>query len=245
MVEHERSGWVDRFTWTLSRVTMILPAIVVAVMFTEVVMRYVFARPTLWANELSLWLAGGVYLLAGLYAMQQRSHIRITLLRDIAPKWLRHTFDIISLVLLLIFVGAVIWGGFGEAYAKLMRWEAFGTAWDPPIPATVKPLILIVLTLTAIQAISNLVTDWNRQEAAHTILDDVDIDVEGLRQSDAEFEASHAAEHQAVERLAAIPEEKPARLPVKKAARKAAKRPAKKSAKKPARKTAGSASKKR
>ena len=190
MVEHERKSWVDHFSWGLSRLTMVLPAIIVAVMFIEVVMRYVFARPTLWANELSLWIAGAVYLLAGLYAMQQRSHIRITLLYELAPKWLRHVFDVVSTTMLLIFVFSVIWGGFGEAWAKLMRWERFGTAWDPPLPATIKPLILLVLVVTAIQAVSNLITDWNAEEVEHSILDEVDIDVEALKQSSVDLAES-------------------------------------------------------
>jgi len=230
MVEHERTGWIDLLTWVLSRMTMILPAVIVVVMFIEVVMRYVFARPTLWANELSLWIAGAVYLLAGLYAMQQRSHIRITLLYDAAPKRVRHAFDIVSLILLLIFVFAVIWGGFGEAYAKLMRWETFGTAFDPPIPATMKPLILIVLLLTAIQATSNLFTDWHRSEIEqHTILDEIDIDIEGLRQAEAEFEARHAGERE--------PTKKIAMKPAGKRPRNSAGKPAKKSTRKPSKKT--------
>ena len=73
MVEHEVTGWFDRVTLTISRITMWLPAVIVAIMFYEVVMRYIFAAPTLWVNEMSLWLAGMVYLFAGLYAMQQRS----------------------------------------------------------------------------------------------------------------------------------------------------------------------------
>lgn len=191
MIEHERTGWVDHFTWALSRIMMVLPAVIVAVMFVEVLMRYIFAQPTLWANELSLWIAGAVYLLAGLYAMQQRSHIRITLLYDAVPRWMKHIFDVISLVFLLIFIIAVIWGGFGEAYAKLMRWERFGTAWDPPIPATLKPLILLVLVLTALQAISNLIHDWKRVDETHDLLADVDIDVEALRQSEEQHEKTH------------------------------------------------------
>lgn len=182
MVEHEKTGIVDKVTWTLSRVTMILPAVIVAIMFWEVLMRYLFVRPTLWVNEMSLWVAGAVYLLAGLYAMQQRSHIRITLLYDAFPRWVRKTCDVASVLFLLIFVFAVIWGGFGEAWTKLNRWETFGTAWDPPIPATLKPLILLVLLLTAIQAVSNLIHDWNREPDEHTILDEIDIDVEAIKE---------------------------------------------------------------
>ena len=201
MVEHERTGPVDLVTWSVSRISMVLPAVIVVVMTIEVVMRYIFAAPTLWANEMSLWIAGAVYLLAGLYSMQQRSHIRITLLRDMAPLWLRRTFDVVSTVLLLIFVFSVVWGGFGEAWAKMMRWETFGTAWDPPLPATIKPLILIVVTLTAIQAVSNLIADWGRTATEHSILDEVDIDVEAIRRAEAEIDAKREAEH-AAERAA-------------------------------------------
>jgi hypothetical protein len=73
-----------------------------------------------------------------------------------------------------------------------MRWETFGTAWDPPIPATIKPLILIVVILTALQAISNLVHDWNRVEEGHDLLADVDVDVEALRQIEQEREKENA-----------------------------------------------------
>ena len=45
-------------------------------------LRYAVEAPTLWANELTLWIGGFVFLCSGLYGMQQRSHIRIFLLYD-------------------------------------------------------------------------------------------------------------------------------------------------------------------
>ena len=65
-------------------------------MFYEVVMRYVFRKPTLWVTEMSLWTAGMVYLLAGLYVMQQRGHIRIFILYDMVPRWAQRLFDLLS-----------------------------------------------------------------------------------------------------------------------------------------------------
>ena len=175
MVEHERTGIIDLITWGFSRVAMWAPAFVVAIMFYEVVMRYLFIRPTLWVNEMSLWVAGGIYLTAGLYSLQQRSHIRIFIIYDIVPRWLQRIFDLLSVFCLLVFVFAVIWGGFGEAWAKLMRWETFGTAFDPPIPATIKPLILITLFFLALQAVSNLIYDWNREAEKTEIAEDVEV----------------------------------------------------------------------
>ncbi|MDA9218298.1 TRAP transporter small permease, partial [Burkholderiaceae bacterium] len=160
MIEHKPTGPVDQISYAFSRVTIWGAAFIVAIMFYEVVMRYVFFQPTLWVNEMSLWAGGMIYATAGLYAMQQRSHIRIYVLYDMAPLWLRQVFDVISVLCTSIFVFAVLWGGFGEAAAKFARWEVFGTAWDPPIPATDKPLMLIALLFLFLQAVSNLIRDW-------------------------------------------------------------------------------------
>ena len=175
MIEHEITGWVDRLNFWFSRFSMWLVAVVIAVMSYEVIARYIFERPTIWANELSLWLAGMIYLFAGLYAMQQRSHIRIFILYDIAPRWLRKCFDVISTLCLIGFCAAVVWGGYGEAEAKLLRWETFGTAFDPPIPATMKPLVLLTVIVLAIQSVSNLIYDWNREPESHDPADDLDL----------------------------------------------------------------------
>ncbi len=188
MVEHERTGPIDMVTWGFSRIAMFLPAVIVAIMFYEVVLRYVFERPTLWVNEASLWMGGMVYLFAGLYAMQQRSHIRIFILYDIVPRGVRKFFDLLSVFCLVIFCLAVIYGGFGEAYAKFMRWEKFGTAWDPPIPATMKPLILITLAVVTLQAISNLIYDWNKDPESHDVTDEVDINIEEIKRAQANKE---------------------------------------------------------
>jgi len=173
MVEHEITSWIDRVAVAVSRVAMLLVAVIVAIIFYEVIMRYVFERPTLWVNEMSLWLGGMAYLLAGWYVMQQRGHIRIFILYDMCSRRLQRVFDCVSTALICVFSAAVIYGGAGEAWDKLMRWETFGTAWDPPIPATMKPLILVTVTLIAIQAVANLIADWNREKEVHTPSDDI------------------------------------------------------------------------
>ena len=173
-MEFDGFGAIDRVAVFIGRIAMMLIAILVGVMVFEVIARYVFARPTLWANEMSLWLAVFIFLLAGLYSMQQRSHIRIYLLYDACPRWLQRVFDIISTVLILLFAFFLIYGGWGEATQKLMRWETFGTAFDPPIPATMKPMVLLVVTLVALQALVNLVRDWNMEPTVHTAADDID-----------------------------------------------------------------------
>ncbi|MBY5933694.1 TRAP transporter small permease [Tateyamaria omphalii] len=163
-MEFESWRAADRLAVFIGRVTMMLIVLLTSVMLYEVILRYVFERPTLWANELSLWLAGFVFLCAGLYAMQQRSHIRIVLLYDAVPRWVQRIFDCISTLLIVTFAFFLIYGGYGEAFDKFYRWETFGTAFDPPIPATMKPMVLFVVGMVAIQAVINLISDWNKEE---------------------------------------------------------------------------------
>ena len=82
--------------------------------------------------------------------------------------------DIISTSLIVLFAAALIYGGYGEAFSKFMRWETFGTAFDPPIPATLKPMVLFIVGMVAVQAVINLVSDWNAEAVIHTAADDID-----------------------------------------------------------------------
>jgi len=181
-IEHEPDGFFDIVSLVTSRLSMIMIAFIVLVMLYEVISRYVFARPTLWANELSLWIASFVFLFAGQYAMQQRSHIRIYVIYDIMPRWAQKTADIISLVLLLFFTFALVWGGYSDAMRRMMRLETFGTAWDPPLPGTLKPAVLFIIILVTVQAISNLIADWNKAPEHHSPADEIDeTEIEEIR----------------------------------------------------------------
>ena len=176
---------IDRIALFVGRITMILIISMTAVMLYEVFLRYVVERPTLWANELTLWIAGYVFMCSGLYAMQQRCHIRIFLLYDMVPRWLQRTFDIISVLLLVIFAFFLVYGSFHQVFViKFYKWEMFGTAFDPPIPATIQPMILVMVVLITIQAVINLISDWNLEQTVHTAADDIDEDeLEAIKRS--------------------------------------------------------------
>ncbi len=181
--EHFRS--IDRIALFVGRITMILIISMTGIMLYEVFLRYVFEAPTLWANELTLWIAGFVFLLSGFYAMQQRCHIRIFLLYEAVPRWLQHVFDIISVFLIWVFAFFVIFGSFKQVFVtKFYKWEMFGTAFDPPIPATIQPMILIIVALIAIQSLINLISDWNLEPSQHTVIDEFDEDeLEAIKRS--------------------------------------------------------------
>ena len=182
----EFESWkpIDRIALFIGRVTMVMIISMTLVMLYEVFLRYIVEKPTLWANELTLWIAGFVFLSSGVYAMQQRCHIRIFILYNIAPAWVRHSFDIISVGLLAIFAFFLVYGSYAQVFiVKFYKWEMFGTAFDPPIPATIQPMILIAVVLITLQAIVNLIVDWNMPPENITREDVDEEEIEALKRS--------------------------------------------------------------
>lgn len=174
-MEYEHWRGIDRIALFVGRIAMMLILLMTLIMLYEVALRYLFSAPTLWANELTLWIAGFVFLLSGFYAMQQRCYIRIFIIYDLMPRWIQHLFDMISVALIWLFTIGLIFGSYKQIFVtKFYKWEMFGTAFDPPIPATLQPMILIMMSLIAIQALLNLINDWNIDPSEHSGVDDLD-----------------------------------------------------------------------
>mgnify|MGYP005733700971 FL=1 len=100
------------------------------------------------------------------------------------PRNFQRACDCISTLLIITFSFFLVYGGYGEAKAKFLRWETFGTIFDPPIPSTLKPLVLLVVCLVAAQSLLNLINDWNKEPEVHTAADDIDEEeIERLKKS--------------------------------------------------------------
>jgi len=153
---------IDHITLRLASLLMFFVAIIMGIMLYEVILRYVFARPTIWVEELSRWLGGVIFLVAGLYAMQQRTHIRVTIVYEIVGRNVQRVMDVFGTVCVCIFCWAVSWGYWENAMRKFSSWELYGSAWNPPIPAIMKPLICVTCVWMSVQAINNLIVDWRR-----------------------------------------------------------------------------------
>lgn len=128
-----------------------------AVLIFEIVMRYGFGAPTLWAHETSIFLSAIAFVFGGLYCVAHNRHIRVVLLYDWLGPRTRRTMDVfISIVSLIatgffayaawLMVERSVWAPDGR-----FRLEGTGSAWNPPTPALLKVFLLIVLTVMAVQ----------------------------------------------------------------------------------------------
>jgi len=98
----------------------------------EVVARYGFTAPTIWAEELSrLLLIWGTFL-AMASLVRRRQMIRITILLGFAGPGLRKAAELFALTFIAGFCGVVIWYGWRIAGNSLARGRTTGTLLNIP-----------------------------------------------------------------------------------------------------------------
>jgi len=106
---------------------------VVVIVCWEIVARYVFNAPTIWASELMVLLSGTMYVLAGGYAQLYKRHVRIDLLYvHLSPKG-QAVCDVIGYLFFSFFMYALIWHGFLYAWESISLRETTSTPWNPII----------------------------------------------------------------------------------------------------------------
>jgi TRAP-type mannitol/chloroaromatic compound transport system permease small subunit len=143
---------VTRVNRAIFFVTVWLMAIVVPVMLYEVVRRYLFNDPTVWAMELAVLLFGPYFLLGGPHLLHLRGHVTLDLVRQrLNPVWQRR-MDLVNFPVIILFCAILIYFSWPSAWSAWEYRETSFSAWNPPIwPAkAVVPLALVLMLLQAV-----------------------------------------------------------------------------------------------
>jgi len=146
----------DRLTARLAALAAWLFVATGAMLVYEVVARYGFTAPTIWAEELSrLGLVWGTYLAAA-WLLRERQHIRITLLVDRLPAGARRGAEIFSLGVVALLSAVAAWLGAGIAAESISRGSTTGTMLDLPMVVT-EASIPVGFALLGLQALIEIV----------------------------------------------------------------------------------------
>ena len=146
---------VDRLTAAFAAVAAWLFVAAGAMLVVEVVARYVFVAPTVWAAELSLLCLIWATYLAAAALLRQRRHITITAVTQRLPQGWRRVTEALSLAVVLIVCLAAVWYGADIALDSLQRGRTTGSMLNLPAWAT-EASIPIGFTLIALQALVEL-----------------------------------------------------------------------------------------
>ncbi len=128
----------------------------------EVIVRYVFNRPTLWSFDYETLSAATVFVLTAGYVEYMRGHIRVDILYlklNSSPKFVVDTFIILPQMLLVAFI--IVYTGSNYAAKSISIWERGYGAW--PVPFwPIKLCIPIGAGLLFLQVITNFLRDHIR-----------------------------------------------------------------------------------
>lgn len=157
--------WIDKFSQFVGESVSYFYLIAAAITVYEVIMRYAFNSPTVWAHELTILLCALGYLWSSGYVTQKNTHIRITAVYDLLPLKARLLLDLFAVVFGFIVIGLLLYAAWGKGLRAIWVWERTGSSWDPPLYAIVKPAIVIGAAFFCLQNISNFIKLWRRYRA--------------------------------------------------------------------------------
>jgi len=133
---------------------LILPLVLIIVL--EVVLRYVFNAPTLWAWDVNVQLQAALVALGGAYALRYRSHVCVDIIVSRLSPRKRAVIDVIIWPVLLAAIGLLIWRLVPYTWNSIRITEAHTSAWAPPV-YPLKVVISIGVILMLLQGITNWV----------------------------------------------------------------------------------------
>lgn len=152
-----QAGWLGRAITFAARGFAVCIIAVMAILVTEVFLRYVFNRPTIWAHETGIFLSAVTFIFGGLYCVARNTHIRVVLIYDVVRASARHVLDV---VISIACMGASLffaWASWLMVKKAMFRpdgsfaLETSGSAWNSPTPAVLKIFLLCVLVTMSIQ----------------------------------------------------------------------------------------------
>jgi TRAP-type mannitol/chloroaromatic compound transport system permease small subunit len=111
--------WIDRLNIAFGRLVSHLIWVGIAIVVLEVVLRYVFNAPTVWAPGYTQRIFGSYFILIGAYTLIQGGHVRVDLfLNSSSPRW-NAFLNLINYLVLVIWCSALTYEG----------WHYFEEAW--------------------------------------------------------------------------------------------------------------------
>ncbi len=127
------------------------------ILIQEVVLRYGFNSPTIWAHETTVFLCAIAFVYGGLYCAARDRHIRVVLIYDALPPRARRALDVVISLVCAASAAMFAWASWVMVARATFRpdgsfrLESSGSAWDPVYPGLLKVFLLAVLAVTAVQ----------------------------------------------------------------------------------------------
>lgn len=144
--------------WSGKAVSFLLLGLIGAITI-EVVSRYAFNAPTIWAYESIIFSAGVLYVIGGAYTYRLRAHVIVDIVYNMFSPRGKAFLDIfVCFAFFLVYIGVVLVMGGIAGWESIMENEHTGSMWDPPI-YPVKAMVPVGFFLILLQGLAKLIGD--------------------------------------------------------------------------------------
>ena len=101
----------DLLSWACGVLVIIMVPVMTVDIFVQVVMRYVFSSPFMWAEEVARYLLVWISCLGSAYAVRKGMHISIAFVKEMFPGHVRVLLTILSNIIVIVFFVLCIYHG--------------------------------------------------------------------------------------------------------------------------------------
>lgn len=160
---------MDRISAGVAKCAMWLILLFTFVTIVDVVLRYFFQSPTIWARELVALLFGPFWLLTGAYLLSTDEHVRMDLLFHNFSRRKKAVFDLFTFTLFFFYIGSMGFYAWKDWWSCYTMAEHSRSVWGPvlwPFKLGIPVGICLLLIAALAKYIRDLYVaitgrDWN------------------------------------------------------------------------------------
>ena len=153
-------------TRLLLAVSCVMIAAALWLVFANVVLRYLFNAPFIWADQFTSYLLFYMTFLAAPWVLAVRAHVSIEIVRSMVRPRRQKWMDALGGVVTAVYFALFTWLGIGELVRVVQRHAQFADAVEFPqwVIYAALPVGTLLLTL---QALVNAAQDFAQLRASH------------------------------------------------------------------------------
>lgn len=124
---------INRINDRVGKGVSFLLLVLMAIAVFEVIARYVFNKPTIWAWDINIQVCCLIACFGAGYTLLHDGHVKVDILvTGLSPRR-RAMVDLITSLLFFLGMGILIWQGWEQGIKAVAIRESLSTVWAPPI----------------------------------------------------------------------------------------------------------------
>ncbi|MFH1081421.1 MAG: TRAP transporter small permease subunit [Pseudomonadota bacterium] len=149
---------IDKTNEVIGKAISFLILVFVGVIVYEIVARYIFNTPTIWAHEVTQMVFGAYVVLLGGFLQQRKGHVNVEILTEHFSPRTKAIINCFTWLFFFACCGVMLWKGWDMAWDSFVWRETESTVFAPPI-YPIKMMIPLGALLLLLQGLVQYIGD--------------------------------------------------------------------------------------